>query len=226
MENIEEQQVIYTEEDKCFILLSSSYIIYLSEKIKSSLEWYTENHATGLNRKLREDEKFNDNEIEYLKNIDIAFSNCPIYYKDLTIYRGTEHIISTDLFISCSIDILVAINFGKLRKITCKPGVKMINLEGISTHWNEKEILLDRTNMYDIEDDTNVTVISPKVDKNSIFLVKYVYSIILEIREYKNSSEYKDSDEFIFIDDDYILGKMKNYNLKDKYILNIIKAFI
>ena len=96
----------------------SYYIMSLSYYIMS-LEWYTDNHSASLNQALIDDEKFTELETKHLSNIDKCFENCPIYYKNITIYRGTKHLISTGLFLSCTTDILIAINFGNLHTINC-----------------------------------------------------------------------------------------------------------
>jgi hypothetical protein len=93
--------------------------------------------------------------------------------------------------------------------------VKLINLESTSTHWNEKELLLDRTNKY-LVNKVNVTAFPEIIDTNKLFLVKHVYGIILELRKIKD----------IYDLDSLIQEYMKKYGWTENYIHNTIKFMI
>jgi len=207
-------QIIYTEEDKCFMFLSAYYVLSLSQKIKNSLEWYTENYASNLNRKIKNREKLTETETEHLNNIEKAFESCPLYYKSFTMYRGTNYPNSSGIFLSCSTDVCIARNFGTLHTVNCEAGVKMLNLESISAHWNEKECLLDKSNVC-IAEQHKIQVISNLAKDKKLHLVRDLHESICQWNDRKDKKEYNE----------FVVEIKQKHGWKDDYIWNTFKSF-
>lgn len=135
-----------------------NYMRMLSDDDKELLLYYTREEYIKINNALR---KNTLNDIlrngmsikEYIGEIDRVFLNAPALRSPLTVYRGVRFDkpdfkkFKADSYHSTSLDRKVAMDFvGNccLLEITVVPGTKILVLDEISDHPNEKEILLNR----------------------------------------------------------------------------------
>jgi len=126
------------------------FVRELPKSIKESIMWYVY-EGTNFNRKVRRGEKLTSEEVEHVKNIDIAFAGVPPLEESITVFRGigSRNVLYSDkTYISTSTDRSLTFRFTGpsgccLLEIIVARGSKILTISEIFEH-GEEEILLDK----------------------------------------------------------------------------------
>jgi hypothetical protein len=151
------------------------YVNSLSADTQKYLIDYTKSdYYEKLNKRLRKNQAFNENQSQMVKHIDMAFRFAPVLKNPIVVYRGVKRSYDPTLisYISTTLDINHALSFSGticcLLKILIPAGSKVLPLYTISTIPQEEEILIDRTGKY------TITSISEPFDGPKIYDIMYI----------------------------------------------------
>lgn len=139
-----------------------------------SVNEYTNEAYKSINRSLRNNVPLSDENQEIVNNIDMMIQQVEPILSPVLLYRGVSqqsYAKSDGAFISASYDETIANRFGKRHCCTLvfniPAGSKILFIESISDHPDEKEVLIDRFGQFNV---TLVKELSTLGGRDKIFI--------------------------------------------------------
>jgi len=146
--------------------MNNQYVNVLTDQQKESITRYTSDfYYEDINKRLYTDIQLSSTQSKIVSDIDDAFFTAPKTTEDVIVYRGVKTSYNPNVlsgFFSTSLDYDVAMGHADDAKgccmfvITIKKGSKVLPVWSISRHPTEKEVLINRNEVFHADKVENI----------------------------------------------------------------------